>query len=190
MWLKCSVLLLVRMCWRMKTWMFLILIYLSCCSIVCRVTSVGSGVSCVTHSWVYSPQKPSPGKRLKAGINTGANGVTALLGERDRKKHWVQTFRRLNVTKFGKRVVRLPQRQEWKMCAQAVAHLCADGAKTHTQNIYFKTPSVETRPEPIPRPTEPEPPQGARHFPSILVSVVLFCFVFFKFRKILKLKLA
>lgn len=35
---------------------------------------------------VCSPQKPSPGKRLKAGINTGANGVTALLGERDRKE--------------------------------------------------------------------------------------------------------
>lgn len=47
---------------------------------------------------VYSPQKPSPGKRLKAGINTGANGVTALLGRRDRKKHWARTCKRLSVT--------------------------------------------------------------------------------------------
>lgn len=38
-----------------------------------------------------APQQHCPGKRLKAGINTGANGVTALLGERDRQKHWTQT---------------------------------------------------------------------------------------------------
>lgn len=40
-----------------------------------------------------SPLKPSPGKRLNAGLNTGANGVASLLDKRDRKKHWSQTFR-------------------------------------------------------------------------------------------------
>lgn len=40
---------------------------------------------------VCSLLKPSPGRRLNAGINTGANGVTALLDKRDRKKHWSQS---------------------------------------------------------------------------------------------------
>lgn len=60
-----------------------------CCSIF-NVCAVMRGICCVTHSWVCSPKKPSPGKRLKAGINTGANSVTALLGERDREQHRAQ----------------------------------------------------------------------------------------------------